>query len=294
MTTYRTLDVDGLDLFVREAGSADAEALVLLPGFPSSSAQYEGLLARLSHRLRLIAPDYPGFGHSSTPPVEAFDYTFDRLAELTERLLLDVLGLERFWLYVFDFGAPIGLRIAERHPGRIAGLIVQNGNAYEAGLGPQMDLQKAFAANRAGVEPQIRELLTLDVTRAQYFDGAGDPARIDPDAPLLDQHLMDQPHRKDAFVELLYDYQTNVARYPAWQAYLRDHRPPTLIAWGANDRFFTADGARAYLADLPDAELHLLDSGHFALAEHPDEIADLIAAFTERHSDRSGEAMRAA
>lgn len=279
MTVYRTVPVDGLDLFVREAGATDAPTLVLLSGFPSSSALYEGLMQRLADRLHLLAPDYPGFGHSATPPVAEFAYTFDRLAELTERLLLDTLALERFWLYVFDFGAPIGFRIAARHPDRIDGLVIQNGNAYQAGLGPMLDLQQAFWADRNGVEPAIRELLTAEVTHAQYFDGAGDPARINPDGPLLDQRLMEQPHRKDAFVELLFDYQSNTAAYPQWQAYLREHQPPTLITWGANDRFFTADGARAYLTDLPDAELHLLDSGHFALAEHTDAIAGHIDAF---------------
>jgi len=290
LTIYTTHEVDGLQVFVRgtPAPSASAPTLVLLPGFPSSSAQYEGLIARLAGHLRLIAPDYPGFGHSSTPPIDAFGYRFDRLAEVTEKLLVDQLELDRFWLYVFDFGAPIGFRIAARHPHRIAGLVIQNGNAYEAGLGPMMDLQRDFWADRAGVEPAIRDLLTLDVTRAQYFDGAGRPEAINPDAPLLDQHLMDQPHRKDAFVELLFDYRSNTARYPEWQAYFREHQPPTLITWGANDRFFTADGARAYLADLPDAELHLLDGGHFALAEYTDEIARRILAFIPARGVRSG------
>jgi pimeloyl-ACP methyl ester carboxylesterase len=281
VTTYATHEVDGLELFVRRAHapSADAPTLVLLPGFPSSSAHYEGLIGRLGDHLHTVSPDYPGFGHSSTPAVDDFRYSFDRLSEITEKLLVDELGLERFWLYVFDFGAPIGFRIAARNPQRIAGLVIQNGNAYEAGLGPMMDVQRAFWADRAGVEPAIRDLLTLEVTRAQYFDGAGRPEAINPDAPLLDQHLMDEPHRKDVFVELLFDYQSNTARYPEWQAYFREHQPPTLITWGANDRFFTADGARAYLADLPHAELHLLDGGHFALAEHADEIAERIRTF---------------
>lgn len=279
MTTYRTVPIDGLDIFVREAGPADAQTLVLLPGFPSSSAQYKPLMDRLADRLHVVSLDYPGFGFSSTPPTSEFTYTFDVLAQFTEQLLLGELRLDRFWLYVFDFGAPIGMRIAERHPDRIAGLVVQNGNAYEAGLGPMMDVQKAFWANRAHNEADIRNLLTLEVTRGQYLTGAGDPSRIDPGAPLLDQRLMDEPNRKDAFVELLYDYQSNTARYPHWQRYLRDTQPPTLIVWGKNDQFFTADGAHAYLADLPDARLRLLESGHFALAEHTDVIAEEIRAF---------------
>lgn len=285
VTTFRTVRVDDLELFVRDAGptDADAETIVLLPGFPSSSAQYQPLIDRLADELRLVSPDYPGFGYSSTPPVDDFAYTFDHLAEVTGRLL-DALDLKRVWLYVFDFGAPIGLRIASRDPGRVAGLIVQNGNVYDAGLGPMMDMQKQFWADRAGIEPAIRDLLTLDVTRAQYLDGAGDPTRINPDGPTLDQHLLEQPHRKDVMTELLFDYQSNTARYSEWQAYLRDHQPPTLIVWGANDQFFTADGARAYLSDLPDAELHLLDAGHFALAEHTDEIANRIRTFVAAHA----------
>jgi pimeloyl-ACP methyl ester carboxylesterase len=279
LISYRTVDVDGVELFYREAGDPQAPSLVLLPGFPSSSHQYRRLLDALGNELHLVAPDYPGFGYSASPAVAQFPYTFDRLAEVTARLLLGELGLERFFLYVFDFGAPIGFRIASCHPDRIAGLIIQNGNAYEAGLGPMMDVQKAFWADRDGVEPQIRDLLTLEVTRSQYTTGASRPELLSPDTWTLDQHFLDQPGRKDVMVELLYDYQSNTARYPEWQAYFREHRPLTLIAWGKNDEFFTADGARAYLEDLPDAELHLLDGGHFALEEHHDFIAERIRSF---------------
>lgn len=285
MTHFRTAEVDRLEVFYREAGPTNAPTLVLLPGFPSSSTQYQALIDRLESDLHLIAPDYPGFGHSATPPAAEFNYTFDHLANLTEKLLLGHLELERFWLYVFDFGAPIGFRIAARHPARIAGLVIQNGNAYEEGLGPMMDLQKDFWADRDAHEDAIRGLLTSDITRGQYVTGAGDPDRIDPDGWVLDQHLMEQPNRKDAFVELLYDYQSNTARYPEWQSYLREHQPPALIVWGRNDDFFTADGARAYRRDLPDAELHLLDSGHFALAEHGETIAGRIRQFIAEHDD---------
>ncbi|MFC4241777.1 alpha/beta fold hydrolase [Gryllotalpicola reticulitermitis] len=285
MTDYSTHRVADLDLFVRRSTTAgpDAPTLVLLPGFPSSSAQYEGLIARLADDANLIAPDYPGFGHSQTPPTGDFTYTFDHLAGITEQLLLEELGLDRLWLYMFDFGAPVGFRIATRHPEKIAGLIIQNGNAYEAGLGPMMDIQRDFWADRNGVEPSIRELLTLPVTRAQYFDGAGRPEAINPDAPLLDQLHMEEPNRKDAFVDLLFDYQSNTAHYPEWQAYLRENQPPTLITWGANDQFFTAEGARAYLTDLPNAELHLLNGGHFASAEYTDDIAHHIHQFLATH-----------
>lgn len=224
-THYRTIEIDGLDLFLREAGAEHERTLVLLPGFPSSSHQYRELIPMLADQLHLVAPDYPGFGCSDRPPVADFPYTFDRLAELTERLL-DAIGVERFALYLFDFWAPIGYRIAAAHPERIEGLIIQNGNAYEQGLGPMMDLQKQFWADRAGVEASIRDLLTLDVTRSQYTDGAADPALLSPDAWTLDQHFLDQPNRKDVMVELLYDYQSNTERYPEWQAYFRERQPP--------------------------------------------------------------------
>jgi pimeloyl-ACP methyl ester carboxylesterase len=277
-TQYRTVDIDGLSIFFREAGAEHERTLVLLPGFPSSSHQYRELIPLLADHLHVVALDYPGFGYSDSPPVSQFRYTFDRLAEVTERFL-GTIGVDRFALYVFDFGAPIGYRIAAAHPERIDGLVIQNGNAYAEGLGPMMDVQKQFWSDRDGTEPRIRDLLTLEVTRAQYTDGAGDRSRLSPDAWTLDQHFLDLPGRKDVMVELLYDYQSNTARYPEWQTYFREHQPPALIVWGARDQFFTADGARAYLNDLPDAELHLLDAGHFALEEHTALIADRIRAF---------------
>lgn len=277
-TTYRTLSVDGLNIFYREAGAENDHTLVLLPGFPSSSHQYRELIALLADHLHVVAPDYPGFGYSDSPPVTEFSYTFDALASSTEGLL-DALGIGRFALYVFDFGAPIGYRIAAARPDRVTALVIQNGNAYDEGLGPMMDLQTRFWRDRETVEASIRDLLTLEVTRGQYVEGAGDTSRLSPDAWTLDQHFLELPHRKDAMVELLYDYQSNTARYPEWQEYFRAHQPPALIVWGANDQFFTADGARAYLKDLPNAELHLLDAGHFALEEHTEFVAERIRTF---------------
>lgn len=277
-THHRFVDVDGLRLFYREAGAEHDRTLVLLPGFPSSSHQYRELIALLGEDLHVLAPDYPGFGYSESPPTSEYGYTFDGLAQTIDGFLRE-LGVEEFALYVFDFGAPVGYRIAAAHPDRVTALVVQNGNAYEEGLGPMMDVQKQFWADRAAVEDDIRGLLTLDVTRSQYTDGAHDPSLLSPDAWMMDQHFLEMPHRKDVMVELLYDYQSNTARYPEWQAYFRDHQPPTLIVWGANDQFFIADGARAYLQDLPDAELHLLDGGHFALEEHTAFIAQRIRAF---------------
>lgn len=279
-THHRTITIDGLKLFFREAGAEHEETLVLLPGFPSSSHQYRELIPRLADLAHVVALDYPGFGYSDAPPVADYPYTFDRLADVTGRFL-DALGIDRCALYVFDFGAPIGFRLAAARPERVTGLVIQNGNAYEAGLGPMLDVQQRFWENRDGMEASIRELLTLEVTRSQYTDGAGDPSLLSPDAWTLDQHFLDLPGRADVMVELLYDYQSNTARYPEWQAYLREHQPPTLIVWGANDQFFTADGARAYLDDLPDAELHLLDGGHFALEEHTEFVAERIRAFVK-------------
>jgi pimeloyl-ACP methyl ester carboxylesterase len=280
MTTHRTVAVDGAEVFYREAGDPAAPALLLLHGFPTSSAHYEELIDRLSDRFHLVAPDYPGFGY--TEPL-AGPTSFDRLADVVEGFA-DALGLDRYGLYMFDFGAPVGFRLATRHPERIDVLIVQNGNAYAAGIGPNLAGLAPYWEDRVAAEPAARTFLTLDATRAQYVEGVRDPECLDPDRWTLDQHFLDLPGRDRVMLDLFYDYANNVALYPAWQAYLREHQPPTLVTWGANDRYFVADGARAYLTDLPNAELHLLDTGHFALATHADEIADLIAAFHAKHA----------
>ena len=277
-TRHRHLDVDGTRVFYRESvpERADAPAVLLLHGFPSASHQFQRLIDALGARYRLIAPDYPGFGH--TEAAADFSYTFDGLAEVVEGFV-ERLGPRRFVMYVFDFGAPVGFRIAERHPDWIGGLIVQNGNAYVEGLSPTARDFIALRPESPGAEETIRELLTLTGTRFQYESGASDPTRIAPDGWTLDQHFLDRPGRKEAQVALAFDYRSNVERYPAWQAWLRRHAPPTLIVWGRNDPFFTEPGARAYLGDLPGAELHLLDTGHFALEECLPEIAPLVAGF---------------
>ncbi|WP_026414567.1 alpha/beta fold hydrolase [Actinomadura oligospora] len=280
-SVHRHLDVDGVRVFYRESlpEREDAPVLLLLHGFPSGSHQFRRLMDALGTRYRLIAPDYPGFGHTQAP--DDFTYSFDRLADVTEGFV-QRFGLRRFVMYVFDFGAPVGFRLAERHPEWIAGLVVQNGNAYEAGLS---DGARDFIALRPGrpdAERTVRGLLTLEGTRGQYETGVADPATIAPESWTLDQHFLDLPGRKEAQVALAFDYHSNVERYPAWQAWLRQYTPPTLITWGANDPFFPAPGARAYLADLPDAELHLFDTGHFALETHLPEIAPLIAGFLDR------------
>ena len=277
--SHRFVDVDGVDVFYREAGPPDAPVLLLLHGFPSASHQFRRLIDALGTRYRLVAPDYPGFGHTVTP--DGFAYSFDALAEVVEGFVA-AIGLDRFVLYAFDFGGPVGFRLAERHPDWIAGLVIQNANAYDEGLS---DVARATIANRPGVpgaEERVGELLVLPVTRGQYEGGTADPTRVAPDGWTLDQHLLDRPGRKDAQVALALDYHTNVERYPAWQRWLRQHRPPTLVLWGRNDPYFPEPGAHAYLHDVPNAEVHVFDTGHFALEDHLPAIAPLIAGFLDR------------
>ncbi len=258
------------------------DEVVNYPCAGCSSVQHE---PDCRSRYRLIAPDYPGFGQSGAPePTSSggeFAYNFDHLAEIVEGFVAQ-LGLTRFVMYVFDFGAPVGFRVATRHPEWIAGLIVQNGNAYEEGLSQGAREFIALQPGEEGAEQKIRELLTLPATRGQYEGGTANAELIAPDGWTLDQHFLDLPCRKQLQIDLAFDYHTNVERYPEWQAWLREHRPPTLIAWGRNDPFFSEPGARAYLRDLPEAELHLFDTGHFALEEKLPEIAPLIADFLDR------------
>jgi pimeloyl-ACP methyl ester carboxylesterase len=276
---HDVVDVDGVRVFYRAAGPVGAPTLLLLHGFPSASHQYRRLIDALGNDYRLVAPDYPGFGHTEAPA--SFTYSFDALAGVLEGFV-ERIGLSRFALYAFDFGGPVGFRLATRHPERIAGLVVQNANAYEEGLS---DLARSAIANRPGVEgaaDRARELLNLPVTRGQYEGGVADARLVAPDGWTLDQHFLDRPGRDRAQVDLALDYHCNVELYPVWQRYLREHRPPALVLWGRNDAFFTEAGARAYLRDLPDAELHVLDTGHFALEDRLPEIAPRIAAFLDR------------
>ncbi|MFJ6656869.1 alpha/beta fold hydrolase [Streptomyces sp. NPDC091377] len=281
---YRTVDVDGVEVFYREAGDPSRPALVLLHGFPSSSHMYRRLLAELSDEFWLIAPDYVGFGRSATPPVDGFTYSFEKLTQVTLGLL-DRIGVPRFALYVQDYGAPIGLRIAAAHPERVTALVTQSGNAYQEGFTPFWDLLFRHAADRAPHESAVRELLTLASTRWQYEHGV--PAdrldRIAPEAWLLDQAGLDRPGNQEIQLQLFWDYQFNLEQYPRFQEYFRTHRPPTLVAWGANDEIFGPAGAEAFARDLPDAEIHLLDAGHFALETHGTEIAALVRDFLRRN-----------
>ncbi|MFI1657713.1 alpha/beta fold hydrolase [Streptomyces sp. NPDC020472] len=280
----RTATVDGLDVFYREAGDPANPTLVLLHGFPSSSHMYRGLIADLADEYHLIAPDHIGFGASAAPAVEDFPYSFEKLTEITLGLL-DRLGVERFALYVQDYGAPIGLRIASRHPERVTAIVSQSGNAYTEGFTPFWDVLFAHARDRAAHEAGVRELLTAGATRWQYTHGV--PAdrldRISPETWTLDQAGLDRPGNKEIQLQLFWDYQFNLDGYPAFQEYFRTHRPPLLAVWGRGDEIFGPAGAEAFARDLPDAEIHLLDAGHFALETHGEEIAGLVRGFLGRH-----------
>lgn len=281
---HQHVTIGGVEIFYRETRplGADDPVLLLLHGFPSASHQYRRLMEVLGGRCRIIALDYPGFGHSDVPKPASvggtFTYSFDNLADVVSRFI-ERLELNRFFLYVFDFGAPVGLRVAQRMPQRIAGLIIQNGNLYHQGLSEAARAFIALTPHDDGAVEQVDNLLTLDGTKMQYLSGAGDPAAIAPDGWTLDQHFLDLPGRKQPQRDLAFDYKTNLARYEEWQAWLRQHKPPTLVVWGRNDPFFVEAGARAILRDVPDAQLHFFDTGHFALEECLPEIAPLIADF---------------
>jgi pimeloyl-ACP methyl ester carboxylesterase len=286
VTHYRTATVDGVDLFYREAGPADAPVIVLLHGFPTSSHMFRNLIPALADRYRVIAPDYPAFGQSGVPQRGQFHYSFARFAELMDGLLSRV-GAKRYALYVQDYGAPVGYRLALRHPERVTALIVQNGNAYEEGLKEFWKPLKAYWASGSKTHREaLRAGLTPAATKAQYVDGVREPSRVSPDTWLHDQALLERPGIDEIMLDLFKDYGSNVALYPQFQAFFRTHRPPTLIVWGKNDTIFPADGAYRYLRDLPDAELHLLDTGHFALEEKGDEIARLMRDFLARRLPR--------
>lgn len=280
-TQHKTVQVDGLDIFYREGGDRSNPAVLLLHGFPTSSHMFRNLIPKLSDRFFVVAPDYPGFGQSSFPERGEFSYTFERLYEVVMRFV-DVTRLDAFSIYIQDYGAPIGLRIAERNPDRVQAIITQSGNAYLEGFTPFWERLIAYAKDRAANETSVREYLTYEATKWQWTHGTRNPANVSPDTWELDYHYLDRPGNKEAQLDLFYDYQYNLDGYPGFQRYFRERKPPTLIVWGQNDEIFGPAGARAFLRDLPDAELHLLDTGHFALEEELDFIAERIRDFLGR------------
>lgn len=282
VTHHRTATVDGVNIFYREAGPADAPAVVLLHGFPTSSHMFRNLIPVLADRYRVIAPDYPGFGQSAMPDRSSFRYTFDRFAELVDGLL-GQLGVGRYAIYVMDYGAPVGWRLALAHPERIGAIIVQNGNAYDEGLRQFWDPIKDYWLDGSAEHREaLRGLVSLQTTKFQYTDGVADVSRISPDNWVHDQALLDRPGNADIQLDIFYDYRTNLPLYPAVQAYFRKHQPPTLIVWGKNDYIFPADGAHPYKRDLLDLEFHLLDTGHFVLEDKADEVIPMIRGFLDR------------
>jgi pimeloyl-ACP methyl ester carboxylesterase len=278
--TYGSIPVDGLTIAYREAGDPSKPKLVLLHGFPASSHQYRDLIRALADRFHVIAPDYPGFGLSDIPDPATFAYTFDRIAEIVERFL-ELKGFRRYGLFVQDYGGPVGFRIVGRNPDALEWLIIQNSNAYEVGFTAAWDgLRNVLWKHRSPeTEQPLRGFPTRETIRTIYLHGAKRPELVSPDSWESDIAFMQRPNAERANLDLFYDYRTNVPLYPAWQKFLRDRQPETLIFWGQDDIFFTPAGGDAYLADLPTAELHRLQAGHFAVEDHLDYIATHIVRF---------------
>ena len=277
--SYRSADVDGVKVFYREAGRQGAPKLLLLHGFPSSSHMFRDLIPKLADRFHIVAPDLPGFGQSDMPARESFAYTFDHIAEVIGRFT-EVIGFDRFAMYVFDYGAPTGFRLAVKHPERIAAIISQNGNAYEEGLSDGWNPIRAYwkEASPANREA-LRALLTHETTVWQYTQGVPDASLVSPDGYSLDEFYLSRPGADEVQLDLFRDYRSNVALYPAFQQYFRTHQPPLLAVWGKNDPFFLPAGAEAFRRDLPAAVVRFLDTGHFALETHAAEIAAAIGEF---------------
>ncbi len=285
---HRTVKVDGLDIFYREAGRKEDPTILLLHGFPTSSAMFRNLIPALADEYHLIAPDYPGFGNSSMPKVNEFDYTFDHLTDVIDQFTQTV-GLTRYSLYVMDYGAPVGFRLATRHPERVETLIVQNGNAYDEGLRDfWVPLKAYWKAKTPENEVALRKFLTIEATKWQYTQGVRNPEVISPDTWNLDQRFLDRPGNAEIQLALFHSYGSNPPLYPEWQAYFRKHQPPTLIVWGKNDPIFPAEGAYPYKRDLKNVEFHLLDTGHFALEEDGGVIADDIRRFLRTNVSQKG------
>ena len=301
-TLHKTIEADGQTIFYREAGPKDAPTILLLHGFPTSSHMFRNLIPKLSDRFHLVAPDYPGYGNSSMPTVDKFDYSFDNLAKVMEHFIQKV-GLKKYSLYLMDYGAPVGFRLAVSHPERIDALIIQNGNAYVEGIdnnfwepikeywkdrrainkGLDNDFWKnvkaAYKQPNMSNEDALRFLVTLGATQWQYTNGVRNKEMISPDNWHVTQRLLDRPGNEAIQLQLFYSYRSNPPLYPKWQAYLRKHQPPTLVVWGKKDEIFPAEGAHPYKRDLKNVEFHLLDTGHFALEEDGEVITEYIRRF---------------
>jgi pimeloyl-ACP methyl ester carboxylesterase len=280
---YRVVDVRGIKISYREAGQPDVPTLLLLHGFPSAGHMFRDLIPLLADQFHVVAPDMPAFGQSDLPPRQAFNYTFENLAEVISRFT-EVIGLKRFAVYIFDYGAPVGLRVALRHPERVFAIVSQNGNAYEEGLSEAWNPIRTYwreptQANR----DELRDFLSTATTLFQYTHGVTDPSVVSPDGRSLDDHYLARPGAHEAQLDLLLDYASNVALYPQFQAYFREHKPPLLAVWGKNDPFFLPAGAEAFKRDNPSAEVHFYDTGHFALETHVQQIAAVIRDFLGRH-----------
>ncbi len=290
MQTYRFADVDGLRIFYRDAGASSSPALLLLHGFPSSSHMFRELSPALADDYHLVAPDLPGFGFSDAPDRARFAYTFDHLADVIDRFTT-VVGLDRYAIYVFDYGAPVGFRLATRHPERVTAIVSQNGNAYEEGLSQGWNpIQRYWKEPTPENRAALREFLAPGATRWQYLHGVPDESLVAPESYALDSALLARPGNDDIQLDLFLDYASNVALYPRFQEYLRTRRPPLLAIWGKNDPFFLPAGAAAFERDDPNAEVHLLDTGHFALETHHVAITAAIRDFLARHGARQATA----
>ncbi len=299
---HRTVEIDGQSIFYREAGNPEAPTLLLLHGFPTSSHMFRDLIPELADQYHLVAPDYPGYGNSSMPAVDEFDYSFDNFSVVVEKLT-EKLGLDHYTLYLMDYGAPVGFRLAAKHPDRVDALIIQNGNAYVEGINNDFwepiqaywddrkavnkgldnawwkNIKEAYQQPEMTNDDALRFLITLGATKWQYTNGARDVESISPDNWHVTQRLLDRPGNAEIQLQMFYDYGSNPPLYPAWQAYFREHQPRTLVVWGQNDEIFPAAGAHPYKRDLKNLEFHLLDTGHFALEEDGAEIAALIREF---------------
>jgi pimeloyl-ACP methyl ester carboxylesterase len=281
-TAYRTANVQGLNIFYREAGNSDAPAVLLLHGFPSSSRMYDKLIPVLAERYHVIAPDYPGFGHSDAPSPETFSYTFDHLASVVDAFAQQ-LGIHHYTLFVQDYGGPVGFRLALMHPDRIDAIVVQNAVAHDEGLGPLWATRRQYWADREAYADKLRaNLISFDAAKQRHLGTDPHPELYDPDLWTDESAFLSRPGQDRIQEDLFYDYRTNVASYPKWQAYLKTYHPPLLVVWGKYDPSFTVAGAWAYKQDVPNAEIHILDAGHFAMDTKAPEVADLTLRFLDR------------